>query len=629
MLGPTETRAGAGQRVERLAVGLRQAGWTVELTLTPAAPPAAGATAALVAAWKSNPPDVVYIEVPGPWSEVWRQAAVHLGRRLVVSWHGVERFAATAERTAQRVAMEILAATASVVVVESVVQQQGLIAAGWASPPRIPAGIDRDLFHPRRRSADLRRQWGATEAPVLLHVGRLLPEKNIDLLIATLTACRVAHPQVVAVVVGDGPSLPALRSACPWVQVLGIRTGEDLARIYASADLFLFPSQGESWGNVVVEALASGVPVVAFATGCVPELMVDGVHGRVVTTAEEFIAATCAVVADPSLCPSWSAAAPAAVADIDLGQQGRRLAAVMLGPVPRPWAVIAAPDPEGVVSRLPAFGLTVLTAEVTATAEFHQRDRFDLIARLIAAWSATPVGAVLIPALDAVGQAAAQAAETIGRPWVSWFRPERGDDPAWFRRAFATFAAGPMEMTALQAAGVRAVLLPPVARWTNEAPAPSGTLIIALVGPDLVHLPALVAARLTSGPVDVVGDPALAALAPGARVVGMPADLGSAIAAASLVIVLGTAPRTLHLAAQAVVAGTPLLAVRQPALAGLVEEGVTGLLVERVEALVAAAANLGQRLPAREGVRTRAPWHHPDRATAILARVLRHAATQL
>lgn len=126
-------------------------------------------------------------------------------------------------------------------------------------------GVDTTLFDPARRCTELRRSWGAGDAtPVALYVGRVAAEKNLDLLVRAFDAFRTIHPQAPCVVVGDGPRRQALQAAHPDFVFAGNQTGEELARHYASADVFLFPSVTETFGNVVLEALAAGLLPVAY-----------------------------------------------------------------------------------------------------------------------------------------------------------------------------------------------------------------------------------------------------------------------------------------------------------------------------------------------------------------------------
>ncbi|MFW5825833.1 MAG: glycosyltransferase, partial [Marinobacter sp.] len=98
----------------------------------------------------------------------------------------------------------------------------------------------------------------------VLYVGRLAPEKNLQLAVSCFERIHALHPRAKFVLVGDGPLRKRLQEKHPDYIFCGVRQGEDLARHYASGDLFLFPSKTETFGNVVTEAMASGLAVVAF-----------------------------------------------------------------------------------------------------------------------------------------------------------------------------------------------------------------------------------------------------------------------------------------------------------------------------------------------------------------------------
>jgi glycosyltransferase involved in cell wall biosynthesis len=145
-------------------------------------------------------------------------------------------------------------------------------------------GVDCELFDPARRSQRLRAAWGAgVDDPVMLHVGRLAPEKNVDLLVQLALELERDAPRAKLVIVGDGPSRARLASLLPRAVFTGQRTGEDLAEHYASADAFVFPSLTDTFGNVVTEAMASGLPTVAFDRGAARVLA--GPHGIAVDAA--------------------------------------------------------------------------------------------------------------------------------------------------------------------------------------------------------------------------------------------------------------------------------------------------------------------------------------------------------
>jgi glycosyltransferase involved in cell wall biosynthesis len=126
-------------------------------------------------------------------------------------------------------------------------------------------GVDPEQFTPDKRDEDLRLSLGiGSEEMAFLYVGRLAPEKNLMAMVAAFTSLDAAVPSKL-VLVGDGPYRETLeRMENPRIVLTGYRYEEELARLYASADVFLFPSLTDTFGNVNQEAMASGLPVVAF-----------------------------------------------------------------------------------------------------------------------------------------------------------------------------------------------------------------------------------------------------------------------------------------------------------------------------------------------------------------------------
>ena len=144
----------------------------------------------------------------------------------------------------------------------------------------VARGVDARLFNPGRRSESLRRQWGvAPDTPVAIHVGRLAAEKNLTALCAAFIGIRQRHPAARLVLVGDGPETGALRIRVPDAIFVGTRQGEELATHYASGDFFLFPSLTETFGNVTLEAMASGLPVVAYNYAAAAQHLRHGDNG--------------------------------------------------------------------------------------------------------------------------------------------------------------------------------------------------------------------------------------------------------------------------------------------------------------------------------------------------------------
>ena len=191
--------------------------------------------------------------------------------------------------------------------------QRELAAAGFHELAIVGRGVDAERFSPSARSAALREQWQAGAGQVLLTVGRLAPEKNVGLALQAFERARERVPSTQMIVVGDGPARARLEAAHPTARFVGVQRGADLAAHYASADAFLFPSLSDTFGNVVMEALASGLPVVAFDTAAAAEHVVDRASGRLVVPEDEaaFIGATCELATMPA---SWPAMREAAVA---------------------------------------------------------------------------------------------------------------------------------------------------------------------------------------------------------------------------------------------------------------------------------------------------------------------------
>lgn len=126
-------------------------------------------------------------------------------------------------------------------------------------------GVDTHLFSPTRRDHGLRQSWGAGPGDLLvLHVSRLAAEKNYALLQRSWEAIRHDRPRTVFVLASDGPMRAKLARAMPWTRFTGFLAPVDLARHYASSDLFLYPSLTETFGNVLTEAMASGLAVLAY-----------------------------------------------------------------------------------------------------------------------------------------------------------------------------------------------------------------------------------------------------------------------------------------------------------------------------------------------------------------------------
>ena len=165
----------------------------------------------------------------------------------------------------------------------------------------VSRGVDVAQFQPALRSEALRREWGVRpDDLVVLSVGRLAAEKNMELLMAAFAAIAAADARARLVVVGDGPLRATLQQRCPAALFVGQRGGAELAAHYASADLFLFPSLTETFGNVTPEAMASGLAVLAFDYAAAAQLIRSGENGRLVPCGDSaaFVSAALALAAD-------------------------------------------------------------------------------------------------------------------------------------------------------------------------------------------------------------------------------------------------------------------------------------------------------------------------------------------
>jgi glycosyltransferase involved in cell wall biosynthesis len=146
-------------------------------------------------------------------------------------------------------------------------------------------GVDLETFTPRRRDPEFWTRYGLNGGSKVLYVGRVSREKNLSLLIDSFQSLRQRQPGANLIVVGDGPDMEALREQAArggGVLFTGPLTGEDLARAYASADIFVFPSLTDTFGNAVLEAQASGLPAIVSTQGGPAEIVRRNDSGLVV-----------------------------------------------------------------------------------------------------------------------------------------------------------------------------------------------------------------------------------------------------------------------------------------------------------------------------------------------------------
>ena len=168
----------------------------------------------------------------------------------------------------------------------------------------LPRGLDTELFHPARREPAFFEKFGACNGEVrLLYVGRISREKDLDLLAAAYRRLRDEGLPVQLFVVGHGPYSEAFAKSLPEAFFTGYLRGKELAAAYASADVFVFPSTTDTFGNVILEAQASGLPVVVSDSGGPKELVEHEANGLITKShdVKDFTRAVRALVTDPAL----------------------------------------------------------------------------------------------------------------------------------------------------------------------------------------------------------------------------------------------------------------------------------------------------------------------------------------
>ncbi len=249
----------------------------------------------LLRRWQRNRPDVLYIATEGPLGLSALRAARRLGIPVVSGFH--TNFQQYSDHYGFGLLTRLLTGylrwfhnRSRLTLVPSPSQRLELQRRGFERLELLARGVDGQLFHPARRSAALRAEWGLGEDEIaVLHVGRLAAEKNLQLLTRAFRQLQRDLPQqrLRLVLVGDGPLRTQLQAELPEALFCGVQRGEALAAHYASGDLFLFPSLSETFGNVVLEALASGLAVVAFDQAAAAQHIRHGHNGALAMPGDE------------------------------------------------------------------------------------------------------------------------------------------------------------------------------------------------------------------------------------------------------------------------------------------------------------------------------------------------------
>lgn len=261
----------------------------------------------LLKLWREKRPDVAHLVTEGPLG--WSALSAALKLKIPVTsdfhtnFHHYSRHYGLAWlKTPIESYLRKFHNRTRLTLVPTHAMREKLLHDGYRNLKVVARGVDTQLFTPARRSDSLRAAWGARpDDLVALYVGRLAAEKNLPVVLRAFAGMRARQPGAKLVLVGDGPLRGELARAFPGTIFAGMRTGLDLATFYASGDVFLFPSLTETFGNVTLEAMASGLAVIAYDYAAARELMAHRENGLLAPfdAADAFCALAGEVAAEP------------------------------------------------------------------------------------------------------------------------------------------------------------------------------------------------------------------------------------------------------------------------------------------------------------------------------------------
>jgi glycosyltransferase involved in cell wall biosynthesis len=271
----------------------------------------------LMKRWRETRPDVVHVATEGPLGFAALQAAKKLGLPVTSSFHtNFHQYGGHyGLRFGRDLALRYLRwfhnqTRCTLAPTDQMCAQ--LCADGFERLRTLARGVDADLFTPAKRSEELRARWGvAPHDPVVIYVGRIAAEKNLTEAVEAFLAMQAVQPRAKFVLVGDGPERAALEARHPEFHYAGMRRGEELAAHYASADGFLFASVTETFGNVITEAMASGLVVIAYDYAATRQHVRSGQNGfaAVFGNKEALVATAITAVKQRNAWPAIRAAA--------------------------------------------------------------------------------------------------------------------------------------------------------------------------------------------------------------------------------------------------------------------------------------------------------------------------------
>lgn len=295
------------------------------------------ATATLLRRWTDSRPDALYVATEGPlgWSAL--RAARTLGIPVATGFH--TRF----DQYMRDYGMPFLESTAlhwmrrfhnggDATLVPTRELADFLQARDFRKVARLARAVDTKRFNTAHRDLALRKSWGLDEDGLaVIYLGRIAPEKNLDLSVRAFRQLQRRRPDARFVWVGDGPARSKLAQEHPDFIFCGLQRGAEVARHFASADLFLFPSHSETFGNTTLEAMASGVATVAFDYGAVREHLRNGIEGAAVDNDADFIAAAVKLAGDDLQRRTWAGNAHRAMQVLQPEQVAADFDAVLAG----------------------------------------------------------------------------------------------------------------------------------------------------------------------------------------------------------------------------------------------------------------------------------------------------------
>ncbi len=283
--GKQDAPAAAGNYAETLVGGMPIPGYPELKSGLPA-------KNLLLKLWRAQRPDVVHIATEGPlgWSALSaaRKLEIPVSTDFHTNFHNyTQHYGIGLLKKPIAAYLRHFHNKAACTLVPTASLQQQLEHEGYQNVLVVSRGVDTELFHPAKRDAELRASWQADDdTAVVMLVSRLAPEKNLHVVIQAFEQMRRLDPRMQLVMVGDGPARAELEKQHPHVIFAGMQTGEALARHYASGDIFLYPSLTETYGNVTVEAMASGLATLAYNYAAAQQHIRHDVNGLLATYAD-------------------------------------------------------------------------------------------------------------------------------------------------------------------------------------------------------------------------------------------------------------------------------------------------------------------------------------------------------